>query len=140
MTISWGHSYPKHAVLRTAMPGNDERVARPRGNERGCWSASVPPSWPGLTRPSRKRTWQRLSTVMRGLDPRIHDESQRVRALRAPLLQVIMDCRVKPGNDHLLGGIVIRSTPSFGRLCPAMTRDLDARHKSGHDDGEALPS
>ena len=32
--------------------------------------------------------------VMRGLDPRIHDEIQRV-------LKVIMDCRVKPGNDEV---------------------------------------
>jgi hypothetical protein len=33
-----------------------------------------------------------LSTVMRGLDPRIHPKAQKRFSL--------MDCRVKPGNDH----------------------------------------
>jgi len=39
--------------------------------------------------------------VMRGLDPRIHDEMQHVKILHRPSLQkLIMDCRVKPGNDY----------------------------------------
>jgi hypothetical protein len=38
---------------------------------------------------------------MRGLDPRIHAESQQVKVLpeSRQLLNFIMDCRVKPGND-----------------------------------------
>jgi hypothetical protein len=38
---------------------------------------------------------------MRGPDPRIHDESRRTTALRKNwrVWHVIMDCRVKPGND-----------------------------------------
>jgi len=39
--------------------------------------------------------------VMRGLDPRIHDVSQRERTLQALLvLKVIMDGRDKPGHDR----------------------------------------
>jgi hypothetical protein len=41
---------------------------------------------------------QFLSAVMRGLDPRIHDESPHRKAYR--LNHLIMDCRVKPGNDR----------------------------------------
>ena len=38
---------------------------------------------------------------MRGLDPRIHDEQQQQVALhRMIAMKVIMDCRVKPGNDQ----------------------------------------
>jgi len=37
---------------------------------------------------------------MRGLDPRIHDEEQRGKLYRLRLSRVIMDCRVKPGNDN----------------------------------------
>jgi hypothetical protein len=40
-----------------------------------------------------------LSTVMRGLDPRIHDESQPRKFLRQSPRHGLMDCRVKPGND-----------------------------------------
>ena len=40
-----------------------------------------------------------LSGVMRGLDPRIHDELPRGMTLRPSLLNGLMDCRVKPGND-----------------------------------------
>jgi hypothetical protein len=43
---------------------------------------------------------QTLSAVMRGLDPRIHDEelqSQPYEGFDAG--RVLMDCRVKPGND-----------------------------------------
>jgi hypothetical protein len=37
---------------------------------------------------------------MRGLDPRIHDELPRAESYRDyNVLNVIMDCRVKPGND-----------------------------------------
>ena len=37
---------------------------------------------------------------MRGLDPRIHDALQPSMALPTlPALNVIVDCRVKPGND-----------------------------------------
>src|SRR5262245_2017586 len=39
--------------------------------------------------------------VMRGLDPRIHDEGQRAVTYVYSSPCVIMDCRVKPGNDHL---------------------------------------
>ena len=35
----------------------------------------------------------------RKLDPRIHDEAQRTRALRSCMRRGLMDCRVKPGND-----------------------------------------
>jgi len=40
-----------------------------------------------------------LSVVMRGPDPRIHDEAQQA----VPLYwrHSLMDCRVKPGNDSL---------------------------------------
>jgi hypothetical protein len=37
---------------------------------------------------------------MRGLDPRIHDETQHNQSYERPSLPpFIMDCRVKPGND-----------------------------------------
>jgi hypothetical protein len=36
---------------------------------------------------------------MRGLDPRIHDEAPHHKQYGSSLLQIIMDCRVKPGND-----------------------------------------
>jgi hypothetical protein len=40
--------------------------------------------------------------VMRGLDPRIHDERQpRSPYVRTFPSRVIMDCRVKPGNDRI---------------------------------------
>jgi hypothetical protein len=37
--------------------------------------------------------------VMRGLDPRIHDEAPRRTALRLSSPHGLMDCRDKPGND-----------------------------------------
>jgi hypothetical protein len=37
--------------------------------------------------------------VMAGLDPGIHEAEQQSAALRQCSLRVIMDCRVKPGND-----------------------------------------
>jgi len=37
--------------------------------------------------------------VMRGLDPRIHDEGRRMHFLRLKVRHVLMDGRVKPGND-----------------------------------------
>jgi hypothetical protein len=40
------------------------------------------------------------SGVMRGLDPRIHDDTQRAMSLRPSLRCSLMDCRVKPGNDN----------------------------------------
>jgi len=36
---------------------------------------------------------------MRGLDPRIHDELQLDKTYRFAIGNLIMDCRVKPGND-----------------------------------------
>jgi hypothetical protein len=39
------------------------------------------------------------SDVMRGLDPRIHDEAQRAKFLRLSLGCCLMDGRVKPGHD-----------------------------------------
>ena len=41
--------------------------------------------------------------VMRGLDPRIHEEAQPARPLRLCMLSGLMDCRVKPGNDNREG-------------------------------------
>jgi hypothetical protein len=38
---------------------------------------------------------------MRGLNPRIHDASPSMGTLRMEPPNVIMDCRVKPGNDRL---------------------------------------
>jgi len=40
---------------------------------------------------------------MRGLDPRIHDESPRATAFRFLMLPGLMDGRVKPGHDS--GGV-----------------------------------
>jgi hypothetical protein len=45
---------------------------------------------------------------MPGLDPGIHDEAQRRKPYRLHLPTVIMDCRVKPGNDNGEGGACIR--------------------------------
>jgi hypothetical protein len=42
--------------------------------------------------------WTRES-VMRGLDPRIHDEAQIQNSCDSDRLRCLMDCRVKPGND-----------------------------------------
>jgi hypothetical protein len=41
-----------------------------------------------------------LSPVMRGLDPRIHDEAQQAEQYRRYWWRSLMDCRVKPGNDE----------------------------------------
>ena len=39
--------------------------------------------------------------VMRGLDPRIHDEAPLGKTYEKPsVAKRIMDCRVKPGNDR----------------------------------------
>jgi len=38
---------------------------------------------------------------MRGLDPRIHDESQHVKSYGCRLQHGLMDCRAKPGNDDV---------------------------------------
>jgi len=38
--------------------------------------------------------------VMRGLDPRIHDEPPNGRSFRRTVRRGFMDCRVKPGNDR----------------------------------------
>jgi hypothetical protein len=40
------------------------------------------------------------SAVMRGLDPRIHDERPHAKALLPLSGGSLMDCRVKPGNDR----------------------------------------
>jgi hypothetical protein len=45
----------------------------------------------------------RISFVMPGLDPGIHDETQRTMALhhiKSHPMNRVMDCRVKPGNDE----------------------------------------
>jgi hypothetical protein len=40
--------------------------------------------------------------VMRGLDPRIHDEARHhLSYVGLPSPHGLMDCRVKPGNDRL---------------------------------------
>jgi hypothetical protein len=54
-----------------------------------------------------------LSGVMRGLDPRIHDEMPRRSPLRLSSRHGLMDCRVKPGNDS---GEVVR--PSAFEAAP----------------------
>ena len=36
---------------------------------------------------------------MRGLDPRLHEATQRLRPYGCYPLRFIMGCRVKPGND-----------------------------------------
>jgi hypothetical protein len=33
-------------------------------------------------------------------DPRIHEEARRTQTLRPCMPSGLMDCRVKPGNDH----------------------------------------
>jgi hypothetical protein len=38
---------------------------------------------------------------MRGLDPRIHNESQYAKITNFRTMRIIMDCRVKPGNDRV---------------------------------------
>jgi hypothetical protein len=53
-----------------------------------------------------------LSVVMRGLDPRIHDETQHGKVLRSSMLHGLMDCRVKPGNDS--GGVRARNLRLLG--------------------------
>jgi hypothetical protein len=40
---------------------------------------------------------------MRGLDPRIHEAVQRAKPYGLYIRIVIMDCRVKPGNDMRRG-------------------------------------
>jgi hypothetical protein len=51
------------------------------------------------TRPVFLHATHRLSTVMRGLDPRIHDERQQAKQYCLSWWRTLMDCRVKPGND-----------------------------------------
>jgi hypothetical protein len=66
-------------------------------------------------------------SVMRGLDPRIHDERQRTRTyVQFHPLKRFMDCRVKPGNDR--GEVVL-----FGAAPGThQTRAPDAvQHASG---------
>ena len=51
--------------------------------------------------PAREGVEGKLDAVMRGLDPRIHDDVPQVMPdVRVPPLKGIMDCRVKPGNDR----------------------------------------
>jgi hypothetical protein len=59
-----------------------------------------------------------LSVVMRGLDPRIHDELQRAISFRLSSRHCLMDCRVKPGNDN---GEVGARLSEMARTNPAMT-------------------
>jgi hypothetical protein len=47
--------------------------------------------------------------VMRGLDPRIHDEFRAKNSCRRYSRRVIMDCRVKPGNDAQCASIPTRN-------------------------------
>ena len=53
-----------------------------------------------------------LSVVMRGLDPRIHDEMPQFTTLWLLLRHGLMDCRVKPGNDS--GGLGARLMTQMG--------------------------
>jgi hypothetical protein len=55
-----------------------------------------------------------LSVVMRGLDPRIHADPRQQKTLRAASLHLIMDCRVKPGNDSRRGYNSIPMRPASG--------------------------
>jgi hypothetical protein len=38
--------------------------------------------------------------VIAGLDPAIHEEEQRGKILRSSSSSVVMDCRIKSGNDE----------------------------------------
>ena len=78
-------------VLRDQM-----RPARPRYFSRAAETADG--RGPARGRPKNTGDDVRLS-VMRGLDPRIHDEVQRVSTVLLCLRTSLMDCRVKPGND-----------------------------------------
>ncbi|HEY6700926.1 MAG TPA: hypothetical protein VI137_08945 [Pseudolabrys sp.] len=49
------------------------------------------------------------SGVMRGLDSRIHDETQRAKLSRLCLVHGLVDGRVKPGHD---GEEALRTSPS----------------------------
>jgi len=64
-----------------------------------------------------EKTRTALSVVMRGLDPRIHDETQLGGVLRPSVLHGLMDCRVKPGNDSGEVGA------AYGRTFPARPRE-----------------
>jgi hypothetical protein len=59
-----------------------------------------------------------LSVVMRGLDPRIQEETPQVAHLRPSLQHSLMDCRVEPGNDT--GEVSTRLSEMAG-TSPAMT-------------------
>src|ERR1043166_4989207 len=60
-------------------------------------------SLPGITvrRTACFRTACHKLSVMRGLDPRIHDERHHEKAVLPPWRRGLMDCRVKPGNDRV---------------------------------------
>ena len=49
-----------------------------------------------------------LSTVMRGLEPRIYDENPLGISLRRSQLADLMDCWVKPGKDNSWAGACLR--------------------------------
>jgi len=51
--------------------------------------------------------------VMRGLDPRIHEATQRANRYGFP----------ERPSSWMAGAQASEATPSFGRLCPAMTSD-----------------
>src|SRR3984893_2374802 len=59
-----------------------------------------------------------LSTVMRGLDPRIH------------LLAKRMDCRVKPGNDNRFNMTRNRYSTTNVDYCPPQRPSLSSLHSS----------
>jgi len=50
---------------------------------------------------------------MRGLDPRIHDESRHGKSYDRGVARSLKDCRVKPGNDR------VESEPHPARRFPA---------------------
>jgi hypothetical protein len=74
----------------------------------------APSVWGGLVRPHVPARVHHVSHdlkpqashtlgVMRGLDPRTHEATQRLRPYGCYLPRSIMDCRVKPGNDTRRG-------------------------------------
>jgi hypothetical protein len=59
---------------------------------------------------------------MRGLDPRIHQSRNALRA---------MDCRVKPGNDDLLNFVAHLSRPSLriDNIAQTVAEQVETEHR-----------
>ena len=109
------------AMVRVQHRASSIRLKNPR-ILRGCCSAS--------------------RRVIAGLDPAIHDESQQRNQYCLCMAHLIMDARVKPAHDAECVVPPLSSSwpglvrPSMSLILPS-PKDVDARHKAGHDDGEA---